>query len=183
MSALLSMPSAKTGRAKKHENIRQTHFIDDSEAYWDRKKEKGFCTIPRTLSLVMTLLNLLSKKQDLSRVYFELWCNSFDEGIVEITDEETHAYAAGYVSSSRNIRSWRERIQQLENLGFIKTKQVGSKRYRYILILHPHRVISELNNEGKVPSEWFSAFEQRAHEIGAQISQEKAGRSRKPAPR
>jgi len=117
----------------------------------------------------MTLLNLLSKNKDLSRVYFELWCRAFDEAIVDVSDEEALAYASGYVSPTRNIRTWRERITLLEKLGFIITKQAGSRKYRYILLLHPHQVIEKLHQDGKVGEDWYSAYQARAAEIGTRL--------------
>lgn len=169
MVRLVTFHSEKTGRAKRHEEIKARFFADFADQTWDRRKEKGFCTIPRTLGLVMTLLNHLSKRQDLSRVYFELWCRAFDEGVVDVIDEESIAYASGYTTPTRNVRSWRERISTLEKLGFIKTRHVGSRKFRYILILHPHRVIETLRGEDRISEEWYSAYLNRMTDIGGEV--------------
>lgn len=161
---------APTKRALKYEKIREENFQVPKSKVWNRKKEDGYTTVPRTMSLIMELLQRLSeKKNDPSQVYFELWCRVFDEGIVEITNEQDVAFASGYTTPSRGVRSWRERIAQLEKLGFIKTKSVGKAKYRYILILHPHQVIAVLREEDRVPDDWYSAYEDRMREIGGDI--------------
>jgi len=108
--------------AQRRQELRDELWPDASKIVWNRKAEKGFCTIPRTLPLIMTLINHLSPKGkgDASRVYHELWCHAYDEGFVTLSDEGEHAYAAGYVTPGRGIRSWRERLEVLRDLGFIR---------------------------------------------------------------
>ena len=69
----------------------------------------------------------------------------------------------------RNVRSWRERIEMLQELGFIGVQPNGSRKYGYILLLHPHRVVCELRARGKVNDPWWGAFSKRASEIGATL--------------
>src|ERR1700678_223061 len=137
---------------------------------WHRKSEAGFSTLPRTLPLILVLLDELKEKGwDVSRVYFDLWCRQYDDSLVDVTDEEGFAFSSGFTGQGRNVRSWRERIRILEELGFIKVKPNGSRSIGYILINHPHRVVRELRREGKVSDAWWGAYVKRASEIGTTL--------------
>jgi hypothetical protein len=116
----------------------------------------------------MTLIDdLKGKGRDISRVYFDLWCRQMDDSFVEVTDEESFAYSSGYSTPGRNVRSWRERIEMLRDLGFISVRPNGSRKYGYILLHHPHRVVCKLRAQRKVNEAWWGAFTKRASEIGA----------------
>jgi len=134
---------------------------------WHRTSEDGFTTIPRTLPLVMTLIDQLKKGKDTSRVYFDLWCRQIDDSFIQVIDEESFAYSSGYTAPGRNIRSWRERVDILEELGFVSVLPNGSRKYGYILLEHPHRVVAVLHAKGAVSANWWGAFTKRAGEIGA----------------
>ena len=56
------------------------------EHLWDRAEFTGFTTIPRTLSLILRVIDGLDSRR-LSRVYFDLWCRSFDDYVIDIKDE------------------------------------------------------------------------------------------------
>lgn len=57
----------KTVAAARRLELRDQLWPDASSVVWNRKEEKGFCTIPRTLPLVMTLIDQLEKGKDASR--------------------------------------------------------------------------------------------------------------------
>jgi len=163
-------PKGKSA-ADKREELRDGLWPDADDMVWDRKAEKGFCTIPRTLPLLMSLIGRLSPKNkgDASRVYLELWTRAFDEGFVEIVDEEAHAFACGYETPGRGVRSWRERMDVLEELGFIRVKPRGSRKHGYVLLIHPHKVVESLREKrpGEIPEGWYSSFLERMVAIGA----------------
>lgn len=162
--------SAAAIAAAKREAQREQLWPGSSATIWSRKTGKGFCTIPRTLGLVMTLLEHLTEKgKDVSRIYMELWCRAFDEYLIEVSDEETFAYASGFVAPGRNVRSWQERIDILVKLGFIEVAPRGSKRHGYILLHDPHKVIKQLRAKGHVPANWWGAYTHRAVQIGLQL--------------
>jgi hypothetical protein len=114
------------------------------------------------------LVNELTPKGDPSGVYVELWARAFDEGLVTINDESEHTYCAGY-RGTRAVRTWRERILRLAELGFIEYKPNGNREVGHILLLNPLGVCSLLYKQGKVPEEWWSMFAKRVSEIGATI--------------
>src|ERR1700688_711674 len=76
---------------------------------------------------------LKEKGRDISRVYFDLWCRQMDDSFIDVTDEESFAYSSGFATTGRNIRSWRERIDVLRELGFISVQPNGSRKFGYIL--------------------------------------------------
>jgi hypothetical protein len=154
---------------RKRAQLREKLWPDADEVTWYRKRETGWVTLPRTLPLISALINKLSKRDDASRVYVELWFRQFDDGFVDIQDEEDNANAAGYTTTGRAVRSWRERIDQLERLGFIRVKPKGTRERGYILLLHPHQVVRRLRDQGKINDWWWSQFEHRATTIGAQL--------------
>lgn len=167
------IPGGKGAPAAKREQLRESLWPNADALVWDRKREKGFCTVPRTLPLILSLIKDLTPKLDSSRVYLDLWCRAFDEGLIEVRDEEALAYASGYESPGRNVRTWRERIEALQELGFIKTKPAGSRKYGHVLLIHPHRVVQDLRARGQVPDKWWGAYVQRATEVGVPFEKSK----------
>jgi hypothetical protein len=122
------------------------------------------------MPLILLLIGNLAprgKREGAARTYFELWMRDFGEGIVELTDPETHAFAAGYTSSARGARSWRECVDALEKLGFIRVAPRGQRRYGYVLLIHPDKAVTNLSVMGLVDDAWYSEYQQRRVEIGA----------------
>lgn len=162
-----AMQPPKTRATERRELLRENLWPGLSTELWNRKKEKGFCTIPRTLSLIMTLIDILAEKgKDASHVYLDLWCRAFDDYLLEVSDEEPFAYSSGYSSVGRNVRTWRERVRVLESLGFVHVKAIGSRKFGYILLPDPHKVVKKLHAKGNVPDNWWGAYTKRASDIG-----------------
>jgi hypothetical protein len=163
-------PKPLTKIAVRRQELRDSLWPGEGDKLWHRTTEDGYSTIPRTLPLVMTLIDELKDKgRDISRVYFDLWCRQIDDSFVEVTDEESFAYSSGFTTTGRNVRSWRERIEMLRELGFISVQPNGSRKYGYILLHHPHRVVLELKAQNKIGDPWWGAFSKRASEIGAEL--------------
>ncbi len=129
---------------------------------WTGEGEKGFFIAPRTLPLIVMLLDSkkLSGRLDLGKVYLELWARHIDNGVIEITSEAAHAYAAGY-SGSRAVRTWRERMKVLEKIGFIKIQSIGNEHYKYVLLVHPTTAVRRLYEENLISPEWWKAYRDR----------------------
>ena len=53
---------------------------------WQRKKHDGFTTIPRTMPLMMSIMDDLSEGQPVSSTYLELWCRAIDECFVTLSN-------------------------------------------------------------------------------------------------
>ena len=151
--------------------LRDDLWPDADSVTYSHKKEDGFFPAPRTLPMIARLAKALSPGIDPSQVYLELWARCFDPpGFVEIVDEEECANAVGFMGGGgRSIRSWRERVRTLVDLGFLRVGGKGSREYAYVLILHPHKVVRSLHDAGSVDSSWWSLFHARLRDIGAPL--------------
>lgn len=150
------MPN-KTKGAEKREKFRQSLF--PGEEAWIGEAETGWFRAPRTLPLVLSLIDAkdLSGKARTSNVYLELWARHMGEGLIEMKEPESHAYFAGYLGS-RGVRTWQERMRLLEKMGFIKVKPAGNRTYGYVLLVHPANIVEKLNVQGKLPANWMDQY-------------------------
>lgn len=135
---------------------------------WSRKERKGFTTIPRSLPLVLSILDTMSKGKPLSSTYFELWCRAHDECFVTLNRKEEHAFHAGF-TGQRAVTTWKDRIRRLADLGFIDIKPGSSGHLSYALILNLYQVIKHHHQKKHpgVSAAAYNALQQRATEIGA----------------
>ena len=158
-----------TRAAERRRELRDEFWPGAEPLVWNRLAEKGFTTVPRTIPIVMTLIKELTNNGDASRVYLDLWCRAFDEGIVEINDEEECALSSGYPEGTRHIRSWRERVGQLVELGFIAARPKHARKYGYVLVLHPHQIVCRLHasQPERIPGWWWRLYSSRMREIRA----------------
>ena len=132
---------------------------------WNRATDDGYVHLPRILPLVVSVIDAQTKGKPAGLTYLALWFRNFDEMIIDVTDEASLAYESGF-HSERRISTWQQRMQSLENLGFIKSQKVGN-RYQYVLMLHPVSVVKALYEDGKIQKEMYETFEHRAFEVGA----------------
>jgi hypothetical protein len=148
---------AKSGIAKRREEIRQEHW--PQEDLWTGEREMGYFPAPRSLPLVLKLLSTkeISGGKDPSFVYLELLSRQRGEGIIEMAHEADHAYAAGY-DGSRAVRTWQERMRILEEIGFIQTVKIGNHRYKYVAMVHPTTVVHRLRVQKRITDDWWNAY-------------------------
>lgn len=163
------MAKKLTAYDRKRHLRRDGFWPDAKEVIYDKREESGFCTIPRTVGLIATLIRHMSKK-DPSRVYWDLWTRQRDDGYVEVDDAEEMAMISG-LTGTRAMKSWREKLDELERLGFIRIKGKGNQKYKFILLLHPHDVVQRIRHEDpdKIPPWWWSTFETRIQDISARL--------------
>jgi hypothetical protein len=154
----------KTGAALRREEIKNAFF--PKADLWLGESETGYAPVPRTLPLILSLIGSkeLSGNKNPSSVYLELFCRPRSDGIIEMSRESEHAFAAGYVGS-RAVRTWQERMRMLEKLGFIQIHQAGNEKYKYVALLHPTTAIQKLRESKKIPEPWWSAYIARKFEI------------------
>lgn len=135
---------------------------------WLRKKQDGFTTIPRTMPLILGIMDDLTGGQPVSGVYFELWCRAFDECMVTLGKPREMAFHSGF-SGQRAETAWRSRLRKLAELGFIGLKPGPSGPESYALIYNPHKIITQLKarKEPGLSEAKFNALLERAGEIGA----------------
>jgi hypothetical protein len=155
----------KTQTQLRREQVK-AEFWPNEIAWTGEKPEQGWFRAPRTLPLVLMLLSdkKISGSADLSSVYFELLARHRDSGIVDMVHPGDHSYAAGY-SGPRAVRTWQERMNLLEQLGFIKSVQSGNQQYKHVLLVHPTIAVKKLHDRGKVSQAWWATY--RARQIEA----------------
>lgn len=126
---------------------------------WLGPVETGYFCAPRTLPLVLRALRhkAVSGDKDPGSVYVDLLANHMGQGVVELSDEEDHAFAAGYTS----VRSWRDRMKVLEDAGFLKPISPGNRRYGRVVLVHPSIAMKQLYEGGKLPQRVWDAYRSR----------------------
>lgn len=164
-------PSMKSTRpapaaANRRATLRARLFPDLSESeLWSRARFIGFTTVPRTLSIIVRIIDSLDDKSA-GRVYLDLWCRAFDDYFIDVRDEFEFAYSAGY-SGQRAVRTWRERIRVLRDHGFVRYTKTPDGRIRHLVLLDPHPIVDGLIAAGTVEEEDAFAFESQLMTIGA----------------
>lgn len=135
---------------------------------WQRKANKGFATIPKTMPLILQIMNELSNGKPLSTTYLGLWCSTWDNSMVSTAKQEELAHAAGF-TGQRAVYTWQGRINLLKDLYFIDVKAGKSGPISNILIWNPHYIIRH-HHARKTPGlveANFNALLERALEIKA----------------
>jgi hypothetical protein len=135
---------------------------------WDRHTKSGFTTVPRTMPMLVNIINDLSKavtdgkSSPAGKAYLVLWCRAWDEAMVKIDSEPVAAAEAGY-TGERSVSTWRLHLKILKDLGFIDFKEVGS--IQYVLIFNPYKVVKSRQKD--IQEGTYAALYGRALEIGA----------------
>lgn len=68
--------------AKKQLAIRELHWPTADAYLWDRKAHKGFTTIPKTMPMILKIMDEMTKGAPVSSTYLTLWCNTWDNSFV-----------------------------------------------------------------------------------------------------
>jgi hypothetical protein len=140
----------------------------DGKKLWLRKGSKGFTTIPRTMPLLLEIMDSLSNGKPISSAYLDLWCRAFDECFVTLNKPREMAFFSGY-TGQRAEQTWVSRIKILQKLGFIDTKPGPSGQLSYALIWNPYDVVEQhyKKRTAGMREDLYNALLQRANEIKA----------------
>jgi hypothetical protein len=159
---------AKPSLIERETALREELWPNSAKLIWTTK-EDGYASIPRTITLIATLISVVTPRMDPSRVYLDLWARNRGAGIVEITNEVDFAACCGLASGTRAVRSWQERIVAIEHLGFIRIQRKGIRKFGFVLLLHPHDCVDKLRNDTSVtiPPWWGDLYFSRLREIRA----------------
>lgn len=178
--------SRPTKVIKRIRELRQKLWPDliPREDLWHRKRSDGFITIPRTMPLIMDIVDGLTKGGPAGTTYLELWARSYDEMYVSLSRSKELAFHSGF-SGQRAERTWAEKIRRLDELGFISVKEGQAGPLSHALILNPYKVIKKLYLSGTsgIPNEKYNALIERALEIGAADLDDEEEHEEKPAPK
>ncbi len=135
---------------------------------WHRLANKGFATIPKTMPIILQIMDDLSNGKPVSSTYLGLWCETWDNSMVNVSKPQDMAHAAGF-SGQRAVYTWAGRMQLLHKLRFIDIKPGKSGDISHVLIWNPHRVI-RWHHAQKTPGLLeanFNGLLERALDIGA----------------
>lgn len=152
---------------EKAKALRDSFWPDlDESRLWNRKTSNGFTTIPRTMPLIMNIIDVLSKNKPAGRTYFALWCRSFDQSFLVIDNPMTLAAEAGF-TGERAVSTWKERMRRLVEFGFIDARKGTTGDFHYVLLLDPHKVADKLRDE--IQDGMLMQLRERMFEIGANV--------------
>lgn len=160
--------------------LRDNIFPGAGKRLWDKTRDQGFVTIPKTMPYIVRMLNEMSEKgKPLGDIYQILWTYTWNNnGFVRLGNMTDLAFVAGF-KGERGERTLRERLRSLEALGFIELKAYGGNPTGFAFIRNPHEVILGIQHaweaadpatKAKLPSlreETFTAFLVRATDIKA----------------
>ncbi|AEF05812.1 hypothetical protein [Alteromonas naphthalenivorans] len=139
----------------------------DESRLWDRTKNNGFTTLPRTFPLLAQIMDdLADKGKPVFNTYLALWCRVFDESFIEIKSSIQLATESGF-ASQRAVTTWNGRMSKLAELGFIEVESGPLGEFQYVLIYNPYILIKEYYDKGEVQKGKYLALFTRSQEVGA----------------
>lgn len=146
--------------ARKRIRFRDTLAPGVGPLVWPQLKEVGWAKVPRTISVLLAVVRLNSPKGlDPAGAYLDLLSRNMGEGLVEITSEVEHAMLSGLSGTNRGVRSWRERLRALSELGFVRLFPAGGPRVDQVVLLHPTSAMTALRDAGKVRDDLWTIFQ------------------------
>lgn len=175
--------------SKKHIALREKFWPDlVQEEIWHHKEFDGFLSVPRTMPIILAIINDLTKGKPAGSTYFSLWCMTFPgEMYVSLSNADLLAFQSGF-SGQRAVRQWQDRVKALAELGFIRVAEGARGKLSHAGIPNPHFVIRRLHKDGQpgLTQAAFNTLWERANEIGAsditmELPEEKAAREAQEA--
>ena len=154
--------------AQKQLGLRELHWPGKSEWLWNRKAQKGFATIPKTMPLILKIMDEITKGAPVSSTYLTLWCNTWDNSFVVLNKHADMANAAGF-GGQRGEYTWATRMKKLQELEFIDIKPGRSGTMGNAIIWNPHWII-RYHHHAKTPgltAASYAALVETAFEVGA----------------
>lgn len=127
----------------------------------------GWVAMPRLMPLMMNIMDDLSKKGfPVSRTYLEMWARLREEQFLTLNRPEEMAFHAGF-SGQRALRTWKDRVKRLDELGFISIKSGPLGDFSYAVFYNPYHVIKRYFLNGCIHENKWQALVVRANEVGA----------------
>jgi hypothetical protein len=135
---------------------------------WNRHNDNGFTTVPRTLPIILRIIDDLTNGAPASNTYLSLWCKSFDEMYLSLSNYEILAFESGF-NGQRAVKTWQDRMKKLKELGFIESAEGSKGEFSSILLLNPYFVIRKHYEEKtqNISQKNYNVLLERATEIDA----------------
>jgi len=132
-----------------------------------RMENEGWVALPRLMPLMMSIMDDLSGKgYPVSSTYLELWARLREEMFLTLNRPEEMAFHAGF-EGQRALRTWKDRVQRLANLGFISLKPGPLGDLSYAVFYNPYYVVKRAYLKGQFQERKWHALVIRANEVGA----------------
>lgn len=153
--------------AERAQNQLDIHFPNIHQLWvWNRKRNDGWITIPRTLPIAMQAIDAQSKGAPAGHTLFCLWARCPDHVFMTIEHPATFAAEAGF-TGVRAVDTWRKRMKILRDLGFLLAKPGPSGEFHYILLMNPIASIERLHDMKLIQDGLYSRFIDRIAENGS----------------
>jgi hypothetical protein len=153
---------------KKQLALRELHWPGKEDWLWHRLANKGFATIPKTMPMILKIMDDMTKGAPVSSTYLTLWCHTWDNSFVILNKHGDMATASGF-GGQRGEHTWANRMKKLQELKFIDIKPGKSGAMGNAIIWNPHRVM-RWHHSIKTPgltTTSYAALVETALEIGA----------------
>ena len=153
---------------KKQLAMRDLHWPGMETWLWNRKASKGFATIPKTMPLILKIMDEMTKGAPVSSTYLTLWCHTWDNSYVILNKHGDMANASGF-GGQRGEHTWATRMKKLQELKFIDIKPGKSGPMGNAIIWNPHYIL-RWHHAVKTPgltATSYAALLETALEIGA----------------
>ena len=154
--------------AKKQLALRDLHWPEATPSLWHRTANKGFATIPKTMPMILKIMDEMTKGAPVSSTYLTLWCSTWDNSFVVLNKHGDMANAAGF-GGQRGEHTWATRMKRLKELCFIDIKPGKSGPMSNAIIWNPHLVL-RWHRDQKTPGlteASYNALMEWALDIGA----------------
>lgn len=130
-----------------------------------RMENEGWVAMPRLMPLMMSIMDEMSGKgYPVSRTYLELWSRLREEQFLTLNRPEEMAFHSGF-EGQRALRTWKDRIQRLGDLGFIGLADGPLGPLSYAVVYNPYYVIKRAQLAGEVSERKWQALVIRANEL------------------
>lgn len=138
----------------------------EAASLWSMESD-GWVAMPRLMPLLMSIMDDLSDKGfPVSRTYLELWARLREEQFLTLNRPEEMAFHAGF-EGQRALRTWRDRVNRLADMGFIGLKSGPIGDLSYAVFYNPYHVVKRAYLSGRVQERKWQALIIRANEIGS----------------
>ncbi len=138
----------------------------EAQMLWSMDND-GWVAVPRLMPLMMSIMDDLSGKgYPVGQTYLEMWCRLREEQFLTLNRPEEMAFHSGF-EGQRALRTWKDRVQRLANLGFIGLKSGPLGDLSYAVFYNPYHIIKRAFLDGKVQERKWQALIVRANEISA----------------
>ena len=154
--------------AKKYLQMREMHWPASETNLWNRRAHKGFATIPKTMPMILKIMDEMTKGAPVSSTYLTLWCNTWDNSFVVLNRHREMANMSGF-GGQRGEHTWRTRVRKLHDLHFIGIAAGKSGPMSSAIIWNPHLVLRWHHSQGSLglTHSSYNALRELALDVGA----------------